>query len=103
MVSVIVSVMEEVIDGQMAKISEKTADKQKDVRYNGGRTKSNAALSMRGDFLWVLPANTNRRSGYLWLHKKSTMPPSTFGYQRRMAMLPLRGRQRATAFPTRKI
>ena len=40
------------------KIYQKTADKQKDVRYNGGRTKSNAALSMRGDSLWVLPANT---------------------------------------------
>ena len=48
MVSVIVSVMEEVIDGQMAKISEKTADKQKDVRYNGCGTKSNEALSMNG-------------------------------------------------------
>jgi hypothetical protein len=53
-----VSVMEEVADRQMVKISEKTADKQKDVRYNGFRTKSNAALSMRGDSLWVLPVNT---------------------------------------------
>ena len=53
-----VSVMEEVADRQMVKISEKTADKQKDVRYNGFRTKSNAALSMREDSLWVLPANT---------------------------------------------
>ncbi len=43
----------------MAKISKKTADKRKDVRYNGFRTKSNAALSMRKkDSLWVLPANT---------------------------------------------
>lgn len=36
---------------------QKTADKRKDVRYNDDRTKSNAALSMRGDALWVLPAN----------------------------------------------
>ena len=54
-----VSVMEKVVAGkQVAKISEKTADKQKDVRYNGFRTKSNAALSIRGDSLWVLLANT---------------------------------------------
>ena len=53
-----VSVTEEVADRQMEKILKKTADKQKDVRYNSGRTKSNAALSIRGGSLWVLPANT---------------------------------------------
>lgn len=41
------------------KIFQKTADKQKDVRYNGDRTKSNAALSMEEkDSFGVLPANT---------------------------------------------
>ena len=53
-----VSVVEEVVDRQMAKIFEKTADKQKDVRYNDFRTKSNAALSMRGripsGFFWLI-------------------------------------------------
>lgn len=53
-----VPVIREAADRQMAKISEKTADKWRDVRYNGGRTKSNAALSIRGDSLWFLPANT---------------------------------------------
>lgn len=33
------------------KIFQKTADKQKDVRYNGGRTKSNAALSIGEEIL----------------------------------------------------
>lgn len=47
-----VSIMEKVADRQMEKFLKITADKQKDVRYTGGRTKSNAALSMRGDSLW---------------------------------------------------
>ena len=63
-----VSAMEEVADRQMAKFLKKTADKQKDVRYNGFRTKSNAALSIRGDSLWVLPANTfGLVQGKLWI------------------------------------
>ena len=40
------------------KFMKKTADKQKDVRYNGCRTKSNAALSMNGKdslgFFWLI-------------------------------------------------
>lgn len=50
--------MESIAKWADGKISKKTADKRKDVRYNDFRTKSNAALSIRGDSLWFLPANT---------------------------------------------
>lgn len=36
----------------------KTADKQKDVRYNGCRTKSNAALSMGEEILMGSSGNS---------------------------------------------
>ncbi len=73
------------------------------MRYNDYRTKSNAALSMREDSLWVLPAN--KIEGVVLYGYTKNLPSRHLRpfIEGRMAMLPLPGKQRATAFPTRKI